>query len=350
MFCNSHLIILSPGKIYSKISSSNKVHFWSLTVSCVVTVITFFIGIVYQFFIIDSSDFEKQQLIHLNLIKELGPIFNSYDEAEKSLITLHGIITATDYEKKNKDFVEYTDTLFANVIEFSSNIKDNSTIYLLGQYANPDSLISAASNISTTIALYNFLQKAKVENYDKEIFRHRLEILVGRPRQDADSLYSKIFELRDLGNDLFNDRTIFLNRIDMEIKKITTEAILTDLKPIIDSVRKAREDMRVYQWQRKSPIWGVIKYFSLALITMTVIWMAILNVTFNRNSPTSKPVVSSEMLEFGNQKHRIISDFNSCDEAEDYIDDIETIYNFQKRTISDLRNKINRLNYKIERK
>ncbi len=66
-------MIRSPRKIYSRISN-NKVHFWSITVSCVVTVITFFIGIVYQFFVIDSSDFEKQRLVHINLIKEMGPL------------------------------------------------------------------------------------------------------------------------------------------------------------------------------------------------------------------------------------------------------------------------------------
>lgn len=343
-------MILSPRKIYSRISSNNKVHFWSLTVSCVVTVITFFIGIVYQFFIIDSSDFEKQQLIHLNLIKELGPIFNSYDKAEKSLGKLHGIISATDYGNKNRDFVEYTDTLFSNIIEFSSNVKDNSTIYLLAQYANPDSLINASNNINTAIVLYKFLQKAKDENYDKGIFRHRLEVLTGRPRQDADSLYRKIFEIRDLGNQLFNDKSIFLNRMDMEIKKITTESILTDLKPIMDSVRKAREDMRTYQWQRKSPILAVIKYFSFVLIIMVVIWILIINATFNRDSSIPKSITSSEMLEFGNKRHRIISDFNSCDETEDYIDDIEIIYNFQKRTISDLRYRINRLNFQNEKR
>lgn len=208
-------MIRSPRKIYSRISSNNKVHFWSITVSCVVTVITFFIGIVYQFFVIDSSDFEKQRLVHINLIKEMGPLFNSFDRAERSLTTLKGIVSATDYNKKNKDFVEYTDTLFSDVVKFSTIIQDNGTIYLLAQYANPDSLIKVTNDINTTISLYKFLQKAKDENYNLETFRHRLEVLTGYPKQDADSLYNNIFALKDL----FGDNSFYLNRMDFEIKK-----------------------------------------------------------------------------------------------------------------------------------
>ncbi len=60
-------------------------------------------------------------------------------------------------------------------------------------------------------------------------------------------------------------------------------------------------------------------------------------------------MASSELLAFGNLRHSIISDFNSMDETEEYIDNIETIYHFQKRTIIDLRNRINQLNFQIEK-
>ncbi len=145
----------------------------------------------------------------------MGPLFNSFDRAERSLNTLKGIVSATDYNKKNKDFVEYTDTLFSDVVKFSTIIQDNGTIYLLAQYANPDSLIKATNDINTTISLYKFLQKAKDENYNLETFRHRLEVLTGYPKQDADSLYNNIFALKDL----FGDNSFYLNRMDLEIKK-----------------------------------------------------------------------------------------------------------------------------------
>lgn len=69
--------MLNPWNIYKLLSSSNRVHFWSISLSCIVTILTVWIGFSYQYMVVDESTVQNRMLTQINFIKAYDEIGNA---------------------------------------------------------------------------------------------------------------------------------------------------------------------------------------------------------------------------------------------------------------------------------
>lgn len=343
----------SPRKLYSSISSENKIHFWSITVSCIVTIVTFFIGIVYQFFIVDENAFENQQLTHLKLIEELNPLFKVRDVTFNELSELKsGIlpnINSPTQQKRN--FLEQADTVFSAAKRFNDVVQENSSTYFLTKYVDADSLIEAISGVRTCLILYEFLKKDRQSNLSKLDFKNRLEKLVGEKVVMADSIYDVLHDNSEspfsalLGD--YNAKKINDENIDFNIKSVCMSYLLDNLPNLIDYTDRAREDLLKFSWHKKS-VWNqAIGYFGITLVVTGVLWFIVLNITFGKNKFFNDNKSLNETIRYKILCSEIVEDYNDRNDSDDYIDNVKSIYSYQKAEIKDLRHQLNSKTYHI---
>ena len=75
-------VLTTPRQIYKRLSNNNKVQFWAITSSCFVAVFTFFIGLTYQYLVIDDSKEENRRIIHTQYVDNILPILLQRREIE----------------------------------------------------------------------------------------------------------------------------------------------------------------------------------------------------------------------------------------------------------------------------
>lgn len=74
-----------PRGAYSKLSKPDKVSLWAITISCFVTVFTFWLGLSYQYIIVANKKEESQKSIHFNIVRENQQNIQAY---EKSMLDI----------------------------------------------------------------------------------------------------------------------------------------------------------------------------------------------------------------------------------------------------------------------
>lgn len=73
---------------YRSLSSENRVHFWTIATSCIVTVITFWIGISIQYIVYNQNLDNTKKLSHYQIVDRMYPLYISQLDSCQSIMPL----------------------------------------------------------------------------------------------------------------------------------------------------------------------------------------------------------------------------------------------------------------------
>ena len=106
-------------KIYNSLSPENKGSFWSVVSNTSVAILTFWIGLTVQYFILDSTKSEDSKLSHFQVVDKLKPM----------------------YENMNDSCTQHVFQVFYEALSYSNNnikVKDFSQEEIIKMFNNGD--------------------------------------------------------------------------------------------------------------------------------------------------------------------------------------------------------------------
>jgi len=198
-----------PWGIYKKLSNDNKVQFWAITSSCFVAIFTFFIGLTYQYLVLDESKEENRWSQHTQFVDNMSPVLkqrrsfenfsymcsNQVNRAEKQLKQIQNSNTLNNSLMSNQTSNTHTllknlNTLADTIYSFSKDLYQVIDIPKYYMYDNlRDSVIQQQDALELhikTFEILNYLLKNK--NLNREELAMQLEEVISFPATLEDKL------------------------------------------------------------------------------------------------------------------------------------------------------------------
>lgn len=73
---------------YRYLSSENRVHFWTIATSCIVAIITFWIGLSVQYIVYNQNMDNNKKLIHYQIVERMYPLYISQFDSCQTIMPL----------------------------------------------------------------------------------------------------------------------------------------------------------------------------------------------------------------------------------------------------------------------
>lgn len=349
-------VLTTPRQIYKRLSNNNKVQFWAITSSCFVAVFTFFIGLTYQYLVIDDSKEENRRIIHTQYVDNILPILLQRREIEnysylfsnrihKMQNTIERIQKA--YNQNNilvgevsNDFNlltqinEFADSIYKYGIKYH-NLIDIPKYYLYDNLR--DSISLKQDDLELQIKAYEILDFImKNSSLSKDELEKQLENIIAVPAT-LDVKLSKIV------NDHYNAGVA-----DNTVAKLKLADSMFDNIIYIDDIFK-KESMPPFN---KTPINqgrnNVIVVGIILCLIGGLSWVVIINITFRNKHQVSNPFSSLDSVNNSAVIDEIISLYNNNDIINDdeYVTDPLIIYRRLYNQWNEMRMELNKLKSK----
>ena len=349
-------ILTTPRQIYKRLSNNNKVQFWAITSSCFVAVFTFFIGLTYQYLVIDESKEENRRIIHTQYVDNILPIllqrrdienysFLFSNRIQKMQNTIERI--QKNYNQNNillsevsNDFNlltqinEFADSVYKYSIKFH-NVIDIPKYYLYDNLR--DSISLKQDDLELQIKAYEILDFImKNSSLKKDVLESQLEDIIAVPAT-LDVKLSKI--VNDYYNASVADKTV--------AKLKFASSMFDNIKYINDIFEK--ESMPAFY---KTPINqgrnNVIIVGIILCLIGGLIWVVIINLTFRNKHIASNPYSSFDSVNNSDIIDEIISLYNNNDIINDdeYVTNPLVIYRRLYNKWNEMRMELNKLRNK----
>lgn len=351
-----NLRLTTPRKIYKRLSNNNKVHFWTITSSCFVAVFTFFIGLTYQYLVIDESKEENRRIMHTQYVDNILPIllqrrcienysFILSNRKNKIGNTIERIKKANNQNNILISEVTNDYNLLAQINEFADSIYSYSKqfhgVIDIPKYYLYDNLRDSISikqdDLELQIKGYEILDFImKNSSLSKDVMNAQLEDIIAVPAA-LDAKLNKIVD--DCYNASFADNTV--SKLKLAISMFDNIIQINDIFE--------KESMPPFN---KTPINQgrnnvIIVGFLLCLIG-GLCWIIIINITFRNKYLSSNPYSSSDSVNNSDIINEIISLYNNNEIINDdeYVTDPLIIYKRLYHQWNDMRIELNRLRNK----
>lgn len=316
-------------KIYNKLTSENKVQFWTISSSCFVAVFTFFIGIVYQFFVVDKSREESRRLYHIQYVDNIKPVLQINQDVD--MFSFHVSTQAQNMK---------------DMIHLSSASKQDENIVIkklqTEMYGFTDSVINFAEKYNKAIEVPKYYL---YDNHKDSIqqCQDSIKILIGalkvirviarngeKSEQELDSLISKEHSFDSQQMAALHGYYSIMNKPATGIAYQLECSI--HLQDYINQIQKIFKEKAFFSYKEESPyksLWSVILFGVILLVAGFIIWLLLLNyVVFSKKDKSPNKESETERNRMMDEVSEIVDLYNGNDIIgdEEYVSSPLTIY------------------------
>lgn len=289
-------LIKSPWNIYKRLSNDNKVQFWAISSSCFVALFTFFIGLTYQYLVIDESKEENRRIVHTQYVDNITPIllqnrniekFSYYcskkiNQFEKDIDKIKGNNATKGILRKDLDRVNLLSTINKftdSVYFFSKNIYEAVEIPKYYLYDNlRDSILNRQNDLDVAIKCYEIINTFSHSTSNaKDIFYKQLDDFISAPAEVDD-------KLKMIADEYY--------KADSEDYAVYKLKLVSSMVENIMRIREIFYKESIPPFEKVAPNQGKINVIYVGLILLIggcLIWIVILNIVFIRKKISSNP-------------------------------------------------------------
>lgn len=157
-----------PRGKYYKLSNAYKVSIWAITISCFVTVFTFWLGLSYQYTIVINKKDESQKAIHYNSVNEIHKYKQLFENLEVNNISRNIYATISSIQDTGFQYNYLLSDMMQNWDSIISNIEKGILISEKAKYYLPEEKFREISFNNSKLVVFLSLEYGIKRDKKKE--------------------------------------------------------------------------------------------------------------------------------------------------------------------------------------